>query len=230
MSTALTNMNDLPALTNTPDDAAIFAQFAMNLSYLPRIQLYTGRTKLVMSNKFKANHWGLIKKKDEITDLGETFVAVPLALRYRALDFRGEKVKSFFDPNSPGFKEVQAEAEKKLPQGQLSKCMAGVEYLLWIKDHGAAKSAKGVAGKLRGLSRTFVTFGSTFVDGKYAYQAPTVASSPVQFELPDNPTLRQLITEFNPVPGMAGPVETEPDTDGDTGPTAPPEGDDGRVR
>src|SRR5688500_2787449 len=111
---ALVNMGELPALCNTPDDKSIFDQFAYNVNYLPLIQLYTGRTKLVMANKFSANHWGLIKKKDEIIDLGETFVAVPLALRYRALDFRGEKPKSYFDPNSEKFKEVQAKAAEKL--------------------------------------------------------------------------------------------------------------------
>jgi hypothetical protein len=178
----------LAALGNTVSryDDDVFGSLTIQGGFLPRLALYSSRSKVCERGLFKANHWGVVSGKDKLDDLGENFNAVPLAYRPMALDLREKKAVAYFDPNSPKFKECTEESTKKD-----SKCMSGIQFLVYVQGHGlatyycASKSAKMLAPMIRKLVNSYVSFGSVTVEsGDYVFRAPTVVVSNVQFDLP----------------------------------------------
>jgi hypothetical protein len=200
--------------------------------FLPRLGLYTSRSKLVQKELFKANHWGVVTGKDKLQDLGEEVVCVPLAYRPMALDLREKKAVAHFDPNSPKFKECKEESTKKD-----SKCMAGVQFLVYIQNFGfatyycASKSAKMLAPHIRKLLNNFVKLSSHTVEsGDFVYRAPTVVISNVQFELGD---VQALIAKRNEFVNVGPTQVTDKDLEGvgeEAGATAPVGGTEARPR
>lgn len=214
MANELAVLGDLPAASKYGDDDANLGVFTRKTTFHPRLKFYTNAAKVVKQKKFPENHYGLIVSKEETLDLGETFVAVPLGYRYKALDFREQgKVYSHYDPNSPEFRACKAEAEKKRPPGEMSGCMAGIEFLLSINVEGkgpvlgtilcSSASWKAVAGKLNGMMRKFVLFGSTLIDGKFTYQAPTVAHFSGSFDLGDLNVIKREVADFTAASGAS---------------------------
>lgn len=189
--------------TRYEDD--VFNDLTIQGGFLPRLNLYTGRSKIVEKALFKQNHYGVVVGKDKLLDVGETPVIVPLAYRPMALDLREKKAVAYFDPSSAKFKEVKAESLVKD-----SKCMAGVQFLVYIQNFGlatyycASKSAKMLAPHIRKLMNQFVTLGSHTVEsGDFVYRAPTVVLSNVQFEIPNMEEILAKRAEFVNV----GPVQ-----------------------
>jgi hypothetical protein len=196
----------------TRHDDSVFQSLSIQGSFDPRVQLYTGKSKLVERGKFPANHWGIVTGKDKIDDLGEHMNAVPLAYRPMALDLSGDKAVSHYDPKSEGFGKSVVESSKKD-----SKHMAGIQFLLYVQGRGfatlfcASKSAKALAPKIRKLIYKFVSFGSETIDtGQWVFRAPTISETNVQFDLPENDALRAKINEFT---GVTGSVQTEKDAE-----------------
>lgn len=199
-------------MTSRYDDD-VFNNLAIQGNFLPRVQLYTSKSSYVEKGIMPANTWGIVKGKDKIEELGQTFVAYPLATRPMALDLSGEKAVAYYNPTSAEFKDcVQKSAV------QNSQRMAGNQFLIYIKDHGyatlfcASKSAKAMAPHVRKLIHNFVQFGSHTVDtGKWVYRAPDVVLSNVQFDLPDVDDMKQQASDFINVTAV---VETEKDLEG----------------
>lgn len=208
MSEALTKPGSLGVTSRYDDD--VFNSLTIQGGFLPRIQLYTGKSKLVEKDLFKANHWGIVKGKDKIEDLGPTFVAYPLADRPMALDITGKKAVSYYNPTTPQFRAtLEGSADPN------SGMMAGMQFLLFIQGHAYAtlfcanKSAKMMAPGLKKLKENFVQFGSHTVDtGKFVYRAPDVTLSNVVFELPPLEELKKKVQEFV---NVAAVVETDKD-------------------
>lgn len=210
MSTDLAQLSS-GGLETRHDDA--FNDLTIQGGFLPRLGLYSGKSKIVELGKFPANHWGVTVGKDKLNDVGEVVNAVPLAYRPMALDLRGKKAVAFFDPATPTFKEVKDQSLVKD-----SKCMAGIQFLIYVQNFGlttyfcASKSAKMIAGNIRKLTNKFVAFSShTVQSGDYVYRAPLVDVSNVQFDLPVADILKAKEEFIN-----IGPVQvTEKDQEGD---------------
>lgn len=214
------------------------SDFTRSTTYHARIKLYTSASNVVKRKQFPENHYGLIVNKETTIDLGETFTGFPLAYRYKALDFSEKgKVKSYYDPKSDDFKRVKKEADKKRPPGEMSPCMAGIEFLLSVNAPEkpilgtllcSSASLKGVAKKLYGMmvpERRFVLFASVLVDGKFVYQCPTVALYTGSFDVGDANKLKLEMKQFTDASGSYT-EEAPPD---DETPETPP-GADGRER
>lgn len=234
----LLNAESAAASKYGPDDANL-ETYTKSFSFHPRLKLYTAQANAVKRKQFPENHYGMIVNKETTIDLGETFVALPLCYRYKALDFTEKgKVKSYYDPESPEFLECKRQADIKRPPGEMSPCMAGIEYLMSVNLEGGAKlatllcssaSLKGVAKRLFGFvspSRKFVLFGSHLVDGKFVYQCPNVALYTGSFDYGDMGLLKKEMKAFTDSSGAA--VDEDPGEDDPAPPASPPEGD--RVR
>lgn len=227
MSTALANLGDLPTSKYGPEDDNK-ENFVKGANFHPRIQFFSDQAAICKKKQFPANHFAIVVKKDEMKDLGETFVCVPLGYRYKALDFREKgKVRSYYNPKSPEFLAVKEEAERKRPQGEKSECMAGVEFILYVKDHGYATllcssaSLKKVAKKLFAMldPKRFVQFGHRLIEsGSYIYEAPDVTIFTGSFDI-DDPKLSKTVSDFV----MQSETQTEDDEeDGGEAPSADP--------
>lgn len=238
MENALDLLNDPNlAISKYSTDDENLGLFTRSANWHPRLKLFTSSTGPVKRKKFPENHYGLIVNKDTTIDLGESFVAIPLAYRYKALDFSEKgKVKSYYDPKDPGFLACKKEADKKRPADEMSPCMAGMEFLLSINTPEKATlgtllcssaSLKTVASKLFGMmqpTRKFVLFGSHLVDGRYVYQCPNVAVYSGSFDYGDVTKLKLEITQFANTAGSVT-EEARPEED-----DAPPPTDEARVR
>jgi hypothetical protein len=213
-------------------DDTIFNDLTIQGGFLPRLNLYTARSKIVQKDLFKANHYGVVVGKDKLTDLGENVICVPLAYRPMALDLREKKAVALFDPSSKAFKDVQADSLIKD-----SKCMAGIQFLVYVQGFGlatyycASKSAKMLAPNIRKLMNQFISLGSHTVEaGEWVYRAPTVTLSNVQFDLPNMEELVAKRNEFTSV----GPIQVQEKDqefeDAAVAPVAPPGGTEARPR
>lgn len=210
-------------------DNDVFNDLTIQGGFLPRLNLYTGRSKIVQKELFKANHYGIVVGKDQLKDVGENPVVVPIAYRPMALDMRDKKAVAYFDPGSEKFKEVQKESTVKD-----SKCMAGVQFLVFVQGFGlatyycASKSAKMLAPKIRGLMNQFVQLSSITVEaGEWVYRAPTCVVSNVSFELPNPEEIIEKRKEFVNV----GPVQvTEKDLEDEVAVGPLPGGTEARPR
>lgn len=228
MSEQLAKLGETGMTSRFQDD--VFNDLTIQGGFLPRVNLYSSRSKVCEKGLFKANHWGVVTGKDKLQDLGENMICVPIAHRPMALDLRDKKAVAYFDPSSPKFVECKDESQKKD-----SKCMAGIQFLLYVQNFGlatyycASKSAKMLAPQIRKLYNQFVSFGSHTVEsGEYVFRAPTITVSNVHFDLPVEEILKKRDEFIN-----VGPVQvTEKDQEGDLEVTtaAPAGGTDMRPR
>ena len=193
------------------EEDAIFKQLASSGSYLPRFQFYSSSSEIVKSGEFPQNHYGLVKGKDDVTDLGKDVEVVPVAVRAKALDLRTGDVLSYFDFKSEQFQTVLALSDVKD-----SKCMAGTEFLFWIPSESEFctffaynKSSKQEAGKLRAMINKPVTMKSVFVKRpENSFQAiKAIESSLVPENLPEQELLDKTVAKFkNPTDSAASAV------------------------
>lgn len=216
-TTAIATFGDAPASKYGPEDTNQ-DDFVKGSTFHAQLRFFSDAAKIVKKKLFPANHWAFVIRKGEMKDLGDTVAAAVLGYRYKAVDFSdlaNKKVKTYYDPDSPEFKAVKKEAERKLGEGEQSKAMAGAEFLLYIDGHGYATllcgnaSLKMCAKKLFPMAgKSFASFGHNLVDGKYTYEAPNVTLFEGSFELPDAEKRRKVVDEFINATGSA---ESEPE-------------------
>jgi hypothetical protein len=132
MSTDLANQNQsgftLPQQAISDDVDARFEKDSNR--FLPYIKLCSHKSNEVAANLIEGNHFGLIRSKEEIEDLGESFECIPINRRYKAMDFNAQpKMVVSFDPDSVEFKEIEERSGE-----QNSGCQYGAEYLVWLPN------------------------------------------------------------------------------------------------
>lgn len=225
---ATVNMLPVP-ITEDP----LFDQMTRQ-AYLPRMELFSFSRKPVKAGKFPANHWGMVPSKDKIVDLGLKVLIYPLAYRFLAMDYTDlKKITSSYDPHSPEFARMKTEANRKdRPQGDLSPCSYGFQFLVVAKDVGfvtyfmSTPSAKANAQGMKALIYKFGELSSYYKEqGPYSWQTPEFTASNSTFELPDAANMVREINEFNAY--KAASVVTDKDQEGDVTVSVP---DTGRPR
>lgn len=96
--------------------------------WLPYIVLHSS-SAAVKKKEIEGGHFGLHPSKGTIIDLGASFVALFLAWRPKAMQYK-PKVLSFYDSTSKEFKDVEERAKNTKDSG----CGVGPEFLVWLPD------------------------------------------------------------------------------------------------
>jgi hypothetical protein len=154
-------------------DDDIFDEVSSSAKYLPRLQLCTARTDVVTDGLINPNHYGLVKDKNNVEDLGEELDVLVLAWRPKALEM-GEEVLAVFDVSNPEFQRI-----RELSGESDSGCMFGPEFLVWIPENQSfatlfmgSASARREAKNVKALMGKAATLTSQKVENKkYKWQA-----------------------------------------------------------
>ena len=97
-----------------------FDAISMAGSYLPRLQLFGGNSDAVKEQKIPIAHFGLVRSKDQIDDMGASLDVIPVSIRFCAMRLEEGNVVSVFNPEHPEFKQIQEDSELAN-----SRCMYG---------------------------------------------------------------------------------------------------------
>lgn len=195
-------------------DDAMFEKVAASGSYLPRLQMYGSNSTMVKEGKIGMAHYGLVKGKDQVTDLGKSVDLLALEWRPKAMDVKGEDIITAFDPEDPEFLRIQ-----ELSDVQDSGCMCGPEFLVYIPSlkmfatlYMSSKSARREAKAIRTRLGYPSTLGTEFIKGKrYSWHAIACSQCSTPFEFPDDEELADVKEKFlNPPKQEVEKIQSDP--------------------
>jgi hypothetical protein len=162
-------------------------------SFLPRIQLNQGLSKLVQKKKTSAGAFILVKGADTIIkDYGEQFSCLVLNWRPKAVEFNvaSGKGKAYFNPKGKDFQRIEVTGSAKpRPKGFLF----GPEYLLYLPDvdqiatiHFSNPTMRNRAGEMKALLGCAATILSEFIEsGGNSWYGPNIIGCSTPLPLPD---------------------------------------------
>lgn len=191
--------DETSALIQTQDEKE-FASLAKNLGFLPSFKLFNSQAKAVSRNIIAAAHFGLVKGKEDITDLGLQVDVIPICHRLKAVEKAGDEYLSYYNRNSEGFERAKAKADSD----KMSGCMAGIEFLLWVPDqqtfalfYAFNTSGLAVADAIRALYLKAATFKGKFIETKkFSWWAPDVIACSTDLMIPEPELLNSTIKAF----------------------------------
>jgi len=194
----LVKMEDLEAMSPVKYSAEDFALSVKAGDYLPRVQLMTSAAEPCKKGEFPINHYAMVSGQ-HMTDLGEYPDVVVLSWRPKALEI-GEEVISVYDPKSPEFQRIQAQAEVKD-----SGCMFGPEFLLYIPSQTCfatlfmgSKSARRESHAVMARMAKAATLKSHLIETKkYSWYAPLVTPCSTPLDLPAIEKIQVEVEKFN---------------------------------
>lgn len=209
LQTTENNLPNLPLAKYTEDDKQ-WVEVVKSSSFLPRLQLYASGSDACKEAKIGIGKYGIPRSKDSIEDMTNQVDVLPLVWRFKALRMPvGENPLAYYNPKSPGFKQVQVDAEV-----QGSRCQFGIEFLVWIptkKEFATmffgSKTARRQAPALKTLlqERRAATLKVELITNKeYKWHGPVVV--PCSTPLTDYPEPDQLLIQAEK---FANPKETE---------------------
>lgn len=197
-------MNDLATLQSSlpaPVDSEYFKEITKVSEFHPRLQLYGGNSDACKEGKIGIGRFGLVAGKDDITDLTNEVLILPLTRRYKAMDISNkEAIITVFDHKSKAFTDIVAKSEE-----QDSGCMFGPEYLVWIDPlktfatyYMNSKTARREAGKVESnLLKALLLKAELIVTKKYKWHGPKVVVSSDQLDgLPDMEIIKREMEKF----------------------------------
>lgn len=199
MSTNLIPADLKIAIPASQQDSKLWNTLVANSSFLPFVQICGGSTELVKEGKIAVGRYALIRSKNSFEDLTNEVNCLPIAYRFKAMDFAGESPQSYYDPDSKAFKEIQIRADTvKEP-----KCAYGPEFLLWLPDQQTyatmlfgSKTARLVSPALRDLmtERKAATLKVQLIrKGKISWHGPVVV--PCSTPLDNAPEVEELMAQ-----------------------------------
>lgn len=144
-------MQNLPVSQYATND--VFNDIAKSTTWLPRLQLFGSNSEECKTGKVPIAHYGLVKDKDTLIDLGESVNVLPIRWRPKAMRFpQGQNPVSFYDPNDEGFKKIKEDSSQ--PN---ARCIFGPEFLIYVLDKNefatflmGNKTARNVAQEVLG--------------------------------------------------------------------------------
>lgn len=181
-----------------------FAGLAKAGDWLPRMQLFTGKTKEVESDKIEKNHYGIVVQKDVIQDVGLEVDVIPCGWRPCAIRISSDGVDNVFDHDSEDFRKIRVESEV-----QDSGCFFGLQFLLYVPIAGkfvtflfGTKSSRPEAGNMKPLIGKMAKMTSRLAKNtKFVWQTPVVVeSSSEPSQIPSPEQLQKELEKFNNPP------------------------------
>lgn len=116
--------NNVPAV---PDEMFKELVGAQN-TYSSRLQLFSFNSGAVKEEKIKAGRFAIVNGQ-ELTDIGDEIVLMPVAIRAKAMDLSGDRPVIAYDLAGSLFKDIQLRSKEKD-----SNCMCGVEFLVYLPN------------------------------------------------------------------------------------------------
>lgn len=181
-------------------DLSTFNSISSGTTFLPRMNLGQGMSKVVQSGQIKQGHW-YTTDGEEVTDLGTEVKVIVLAWRPRAIDTSADDVINNFDVNSEQFREIAGRANQ--PD---SGCMYGPEFLFYIPSTNqfittlfGSKTLRNDGQKvLRFLGKHIILESRTITKGRRTwFGANTKECSTPPDRLPDQEVLTETLKQFN---------------------------------
>lgn len=176
-------------------------------TFLPRIMLMQSGSEAVKQDKIKQGHFAVVADKENPQDIGDTFDALVLTNRAKALRLEGnEVVEDIYNPEDPSFKKIVADSAVKTEGISL---MYGPEFLVYLiaeKKYAtfffSNPTARREAPIVRGMLGKIVTFKKKAIkSGARSWNGITsFASTAPLAELPDMEEMKKNIATFqNPI-------------------------------
>ncbi len=167
-------------------------------SYSSRLQLFSFNSGAVKEEKIKAGRFAIVNGQ-ELTDLGDEIVIMPLAIRAKAMDLSGDKPVIAYDHTSQQFREIQANAKVKD-----SNCMVGLEFLVYIPDHDAfttfylanATLLREAQNVKNNLGTAIKCKAKLIKKEKLSWHGMTVAAYPADIKLPEKASIIAELGSF----------------------------------
>ncbi len=214
-STGLSTRPDFPMNKYTEDEKS-YGDIITAGAFLNRIQLYTGSSPAIAAGHIGMGHFGYVKAKDKIDDLGLQIDCIPLSWRFKAMDFTGEMPISVYDPTAPEFARIRAASST-----EDSQCSYGLEFLLWIPSIKVfatyffnSKTSRRSAPNLKNLieQRSAASIKSDLiVRGKKSWHGPLITMCSTPLAEPDWDEARKQAENFaNPKESDVQKVTAEP--------------------
>jgi hypothetical protein len=168
-------------------------------AFLPRVQLFGSSSDAAKEGKIPVAHWGLVRGKDQLEDLGKEFNCLVITGRVKALDLSGEQIVTSYDHKSDTFKSIQERSATSE-----SKCMYGPEFLIYVPDSKtyatvflSSKTARGEARSLHARLRKAATFKSQLIEGKrFKWHGPVFTPCSTPFDLPPVEEIKEQADKF----------------------------------
>lgn len=191
----------IPGNDNSTDLDVFDAMSNIGDSYLPRLQLFSGKSDACTEGLIPINHYGLVDG-DDIIDLGPEIIVAVLAARHKAMCTDGD-VQSSHDPNSDLFKDFVVRSGIKN-----SGCMYGPEFLVFIPSVAryatyfmGSKTARRESKKFKPLmSKPAKLISKPVEKGKYKWLAPVILPSDEVVDLPDMEKAQAEVERFRNPP------------------------------
>ena len=183
--------------------------------YLNRMILGQGSSGPCKKGKLPIGNYGIVVNKETVLDCTKECDVVLAAWRPRAIKI-ADNVTSFYNPESPGFKQVVA-----LAGTSDSGCLYGAEFLLWVPQHQQFVTLHLNSPTMRKITDELiaclmkdipVTLKTHYIETKkHSWYGPVVqpCSTPIT-QLPDKEKAVEIINKFN----NPKEAEVEVDTDG----------------
>lgn len=210
MSTELTTQNNslIPAealgLSKFVDEKQ-FDTMVKSTSFLPRLQLGGATSDIVKQRKCQMGNFAIVKGKDDVTDIGDSFVGLVVSYLLKAVDISDRKnIVSVYNPNDEEFTRIKTLADSKQRD---TGCMWGPEYLLWLPDSDmfvtfflSSPSARNIGPTLKGLRGSAVNINSRLAENKqgqtWYVPVATPSSAPIT-NMPAMDLLKAELEKFN---------------------------------
>ncbi len=182
-------------------DDKVFNELAKAGEWLPRIQLFGGNSKEVKRGTFAMGHYGLVRSKDSIEDIGAQFDCVVCAWHPKAMRIiQGESIDNYYDPTKAEFHKIVADSEI-----EDSGCMYGPEFLVWLPQQSlfalfyfSNKTMRRESPNMRQLLLKAATVKAHLIETKkYSWHGPVVlaCTTPITNE-PAIEELTKVVTTF----------------------------------
>lgn len=202
--------NELIVTTGTDEQALI--EVGASTGFLPRIQLFGGSSDAVKAQQIPIAHYGIVRGKDQIEDLGSEVDVLVCAGRVKALDLSGDMPITSYDHKSDIFKEIAAGSGE-----ENSRKMFGPEYLVWVPAVSgfatfflSSPTARRESASIHGRLRKAATLKAQLIKGKkHTWHGPVITPCSTPFALPDSEILQSEVDKFvNPKASEVEVVET----------------------
>jgi hypothetical protein len=207
----------IPANIANKGELVDVSDIATSVAFLPYIQLMGSNSSIVKQGKFPIGHFALCAG-DEITDIGDNFIALLVKYRAKAMVW-GEEVEVTFDKADPLFRAVV----DRVKSGESEGLGYGVEYLLWLPDQ--AVFAQYFLGNETGRRETanfhvhlggVIRVRSHLIEAKkFSWHGPRVTGYAGDIKLPDWNASEGIIDNFVNPPKKEVAEEAEGTSDRD---------------